>query len=102
MPAQSAAYRWSAIVDRQERSGLTIRDFADRNGLNANTLNWWRWRLRQEPPSSPELVDFIEAEVVEDLSEVGIELHIDHLGARITVHDNTDLYKLRRLLEALC
>ena len=102
MPAQSAARRWSEIVARQERSGLTIRDFAHCHGLNANTLTWWRWKLRQEPSPSPGLVDFIEAEVVERLPEPGIALHIEHLGARIIVQEDTDLHQLRRLLEALC
>lgn len=103
MPALSASHRWSEIVARQERSGLTIRDFARRNGLNANTLTWWRWRLRQEPLPSPELVDFIEAQVIEHRPEQsGIEVRLDHLGVRITIQEDTDFQKLRRLLEALC
>ncbi len=30
------------------RSALPVREFAAREGVNAQTLMWWRWRLKAE------------------------------------------------------
>jgi hypothetical protein len=35
-------------VGRWQRSGLTADQFAEREGVRAATLTWWRWRLGQE------------------------------------------------------
>ena len=40
---------WREIVTRQEQSGLTVKDFCEREGLKAASLYGWRVRLRQEP-----------------------------------------------------
>jgi transposase-like protein len=38
--------QWREIVERQERSGLTVRQFCEAEGLNASSLYGWRSRLR--------------------------------------------------------
>ena len=39
---------WLGVVADQASTGESTRAICERLGLNANTLNWWRWRLRQE------------------------------------------------------
>jgi transposase len=36
---------WSERVRKWERSGLTIEEFARREGIKAKQLGWWRWKL---------------------------------------------------------
>jgi len=36
------------LLAEQERSGLTLAEFARRRGVRAGTLSWWRHRLRSE------------------------------------------------------
>jgi hypothetical protein len=36
------------LVRRWRRSGQTARQFAASAGINAGTLSYWAWRLRQE------------------------------------------------------
>jgi transposase-like protein len=40
--------KWRAIIGEQERSGMTVREFAARRGLASGTLFWWRSRLRRK------------------------------------------------------
>ena len=60
------AARWAAVVSRWQRSGLTRVEFARLEGVNANTLSWWKWKLgadqRVEPIASPATtaVHFVE------------------------------------------
>lgn len=44
----SAAEQWAERVRRQERSGLSLRKFAAREGLKAGSLSFWKWKLGQE------------------------------------------------------
>ncbi len=39
---------WRETVADHEESGVPVAAFAALRGLNANTLSWWRWRLRNE------------------------------------------------------
>jgi hypothetical protein len=43
--ARTSAPRWAKRVERLERSGLSIRTFAAREGLKAGTLSFWKWKL---------------------------------------------------------
>ncbi|HSR57212.1 MAG TPA: transposase [Candidatus Binataceae bacterium] len=43
---------WREIVERQERSGLTVGQFCEAEGLNANSLYGWRSRLRGDSEES--------------------------------------------------
>lgn len=40
--------RWTELVRRWIESGVTAAEFARREGLNAGTLSYWKWRLRRE------------------------------------------------------
>ncbi|MCP5071388.1 MAG: hypothetical protein GY946_32910 [bacterium] len=103
-----AAERWSAVLARAERSGLSLRAFAASEGHNPNTLAWWRWNLRRhEREIRPEvrlaevvLVD--EAEVEDHRADpvvVGLQVRVGQ--ADILVHGTSDLGLLRRVVEVL-
>lgn len=47
-PATTSAARWAKRLDRLERSGLSIRTFAAREGLKPGSLSFWRWKLAQQ------------------------------------------------------
>jgi transposase len=38
---------WQGAVARWERSGLSARDFAEREGVSSRTLYWWSSALRR-------------------------------------------------------
>jgi len=37
--------RWRALIREQERSGLSVSEFARRRGVSVATLYWWRSQL---------------------------------------------------------
>jgi hypothetical protein len=37
---------WKRLVEAWTVSGESAQDFTKSRGLNARTLQWWRWRLR--------------------------------------------------------
>ena len=39
---------WAKRVERWQESGLTSKEFAAELGISANTLTYWKWRLRKE------------------------------------------------------
>jgi hypothetical protein len=44
---RGAEAKWARRVERLERSGLSIRTFAAREGLPAGSLSSWKWKLAQ-------------------------------------------------------
>lgn len=50
---------WRRICAASHASGLTVAEFAERAGVNARTLSWWRWHLREQI-SAPEQGAFVE------------------------------------------
>lgn len=47
---------WRQIVAACLASGQSTADFAQQHHLNANTLSWWRSRLKGEEPAPLSLV----------------------------------------------
>ncbi|MCP3985632.1 MAG: hypothetical protein GY723_14675 [bacterium] len=99
-----AVARWSQIVDRSHRTPLTLREFAHREGVNPNTLAWWRWKLRGE--ESPTTRRFAEVVVVEpdgsDEPHRGDGRLVVQVGvARVEVDASADLQLLRAVVEVL-
>ena len=98
----SAAARWSRIVDRSHRSPLTLREFARHEGVNPNTLAWWRWRLRNQNADTARH-GFAEVVVVDTASsqrrEEGLVIQLG--AARVEVSRASDLHLLRAVVEAL-
>jgi hypothetical protein len=36
---------WTQRIRRWRASGLTAREFAEREGLHERSLTWWKWKL---------------------------------------------------------
>jgi hypothetical protein len=45
MSKRRSAAEWSQIVKRWRASGLSAREYAERDGLVASTLSWWGTRV---------------------------------------------------------
>lgn len=91
---------WRARVDEQERSGLTVREFARQRGLNGNTLSWWRSKLRRNRAQETAMVP---VEVV-DGDPVGgpAQLELVHRsGVVLRLPRGFDASDLRRVLAVL-
>lgn len=43
---------WRELVEQHEASGLSVVEFAQREGLKVKTFGWWRWELRRERSST--------------------------------------------------
>ena len=41
---------WQKRVDRWKESGLTAKEFASETGVNAGTLQFWRYKLKRGEP----------------------------------------------------
>lgn len=105
MARTPAAKRWTALIDQQEASGLTIRAFAEQVDVNPRTLAWWRCQLGRSKKRKPST--FVELAVVETptephASDNTVVLALDAYPAHVVVDQATDLGLLKRLLAALC
>lgn len=43
--SRRARSEWAELIKRWERSGSSAEEFAARWGLNARTLQYWKWQL---------------------------------------------------------
>jgi len=99
MATSSAAQRWSAIIDRQEASGQTVRAFTNAHDINANTLSWWRHKLRRTRRTAPTAFVELHLATTEDTDCTGLVLELDAWHARLNIREDTDLDLLRRVME---
>ena len=97
--ATPAAARWSDLIDRQEASGQTLGEFSAANGLNRNTLAWWRWELGRT--RSRKRTAFVELVLAEPEAEP-MAIALDSFAACVVVDERTDLALLGRVLDVLC
>ena len=108
MAFSTAEDRWSKVIDAQEESGLTTREFARTHQINPNTLSWWRWALGRTRITKNKSA-FVELKISEPTSSFGdesatarLEISLVHLGATLQVGPSTDLQFLRTVMKALC
>jgi transposase-like protein len=95
--------KWRQLLQDQARSGLSVREFAERRGMSAATLYWWRTKLRDSRDGGSQLVP---VEIVAPLrsSSAIFELQI---GEALTVRvqpgfAESDLRRLLAVLKASC
>jgi transposase-like protein len=95
-----AESKWRSLIAAQERSGLSVREFANARGLAPATLYWWRSRLRREPAVLVP-VDVVETDLLTDHHRrPTFELQLgDSMTLRIP--SGFDASELRRLIQAL-
>ena len=70
---------WERRVARWAKSGLSRGEFADREGVKATTLGWWRWALRTTAPREGAAlvksdVAFIEVEALATDARIEVAL----------------------------
>lgn len=59
---------WKRLVEALSSSGESAQEFAESRGLNARTLQWWRWRLRIDAKDATPTPRFVPV-TVEDWCE---------------------------------
>jgi phosphoribosylaminoimidazole-succinocarboxamide synthase len=99
---KTTASKWRDLIEAQEKSGLTVREFADLRGIVATTLYWWRSKLRRKAG------DLVPVEVIERNIVVGsgrrqasaFELQVDD-ATTWRIPAGFDEAELRRLIRAL-
>lgn len=122
METTSAEQRWRALIAEQERSGLSVRDFARQRELSPWSLYGWRSKLglgrmrsnvgtaptrrrRSEPYRDLVVVDVVGPDARSGSRESdGFELELDH-GVRVHVprgFDDGELVRLVRALRSSC
>jgi len=89
----------------QRRSGLSLAEFARRQGLRANTLSWWRHRLRESDDAGERVKSdrFVEMTAPAGVCEVkgsDFEVVLGN-GTVVRVPEQFSEDSLRRLLAAL-
>lgn len=47
-PRQLRREHWRALLETQQRSGLSLAAFCRRRGLRKGTLSFWKWKLARE------------------------------------------------------
>lgn len=95
--------KWRALIAEQARSGMTVREFASRRGINPATLYWWRSRLGRSATADLVPVEIVEREVAvqgRDHHAAGFELHLDE-STRLHIPAGFDAAELRRVVRAL-
>jgi len=106
MARTPAARRWSALIEKHDASGLTIKAFAAQNNVNAGTLAWWRSELKRKRTRNPGA--FVELKVADKLApepqleDRTVVLALDDIVAHVVVDEDTDIDLLKRVLSALC
>ncbi len=54
-----SADEWAKIINRYRRSGLTQREFCEREGVSTGALQHWLYRA---PKAKPKFVEVLEAD----------------------------------------
>lgn len=94
--------RWAekearAALDAHSQSGLSVAEFADREGLDAQRLYSWRRRLSPAPTTAPR---FIEVKGIAAAADARFEIEL-RSGYIVRVPSAFDSDALRRLIAAL-
>jgi transposase len=101
---------WAERITRWEQSGQTAKVFAAQEGVSAQSLSWWKWKLGQEATDEKAArraqvvpLSFVRLEptACEDASEA-LPLEVVLTDGRVVrVPSRFDAQALRRLVVAL-
>ena len=117
MQSTATERRWLQLISEQERSGLSIREFAVTRGVSPWSMYTWRSKLgrtrrresrrpRPEHEGSPLPAGLVAVEIVDAAESAvaprphGFEVQLDS-GARVLVPQGFDADDLARLLSVL-
>jgi len=91
--------RWRRLVLEHARSGLSLRAFAERVGVSANTLAYWKYTRRIAGAAKAPV--FAPVRLVDDVHDVRPELVVEFGGARLCIPRGGDLDQVACVLEFL-
>ncbi len=97
--------RWRKLVDRQSKSGLSVREFCEQEGVSENSLYFWRrelpkrkGRVARPKPDVATASDFIPVQI----SGLSTTMELVHpLGYQIRIDGRLDPEMLRQVLNVL-
>jgi len=109
--ARTGRDEWQKRVQRWKDSGLTAREFAAETGINAGTLQFWRYKLKQgirpaartkrKPSSNEILASLVEVPApVAAADDRCFEIELGN-GRRVRVGSGFDAETLRSLIAVL-
>ena len=92
--------KWRALIDEQEASALTVREFAAARGVAPSTMFWWRSKLRRDRRAGD--TQLVPVDVVDGVADqsAGMELVIRD-GIVLRLPRGFDEADLRRVLAAV-
>ncbi len=88
---------WQQRLNRFERSGLSVSEFCDREGVSSPSFYAWRRRLRSAPPTDADGPRFLPIQV---LASASVELVLPS-GAVLRLTAGCDLAFVRALVDSL-
>ena len=97
---------WRKRVDRWTDSGLTAKEFAGETGINAGTLQFWKYKLRKlgpkkrRSPTASILSSIVEVRSAVAPPESRFEIELGN-GRRLRVPAAFDASALKALLAIL-
>ena len=91
--------KWRALLEGWEASGLSLRAFASREGLNLGTLWSWKKRLRVERETATRFLPVVVSDSSARRAD-GFELAL-HDGMALRIPPDFDEATLTRLVRAL-
>jgi len=102
---------WRKRVDRWEDSGLRAKEFAAETGINAGTLQFWKYKLRRtegrpavrrprRTRAAPTASSFVEVQPVGVVAEARFEVELAN-GRRLHVPPTFEPAALKALLAIL-
>ena len=89
------AQYWADLIQKYERSGMSVQAFATLHGVHFTTIYAWRRRLRNRQPT------FVEVSLPETSEIPPIRVQILNRPVSLLVPMGTDLQWLRIVVEAL-
>jgi transposase-like protein len=105
MVESNKAQQWAKRIAAFEGSGLSRRTWCQQEGLNPNTLDYWRSRLRRISPAAPSARangTLIPVVVVgSDAMAASIEIALPQ-GTRVRAPSTVDAIWLSGLVRGLC
>lgn len=109
---ESKVRKWSGLVDAWSRSGLSQREFCQKQGVSLTTFQYWRYQRKvreksksEVPVSGPVLPPFLPVQVVRSCRVTEEPRHgltvLLPGGCRIEVGEDFNSELLKKLVAAL-
>jgi hypothetical protein len=98
-----SAQEWTLLIQAWNASRLTAKEFAASHGVSAESLGWWRWRLRSASDAARVRLARVEVEpegIATTDSAAGSWEIVTERGT-LRVHEGIDAEPLRMVLRAL-